>query len=216
MHGAVSLKVIINCAMSADGKIATKDRKQAAISNDTDMRRVHLLRNSVDAILVGVGTVLADNPKLTVKAKYVHDPRKPVRVVLDSKGRTPPDAKVLDGESRTIIVTAGATTKEFKNAETIRCGSGRVDLEELLPVLEENGIRTLLVEGGSEVIWSFLKSRLADEVYIFIGSVIIGGTSAPTPAGGDGAASLEDAVALKLKKAEVVGDGVLLRYEVDK
>ena len=210
------MRVIVNCAMSADGKIATKDRKQTAISNDHDMKRVHELRNSADAILVGIGTVLADDPRLTVKAKYVHSPRKPIRVVLDSKGRTPPDSKVLDGEARTIIVTTKESPKEFANAETIRCGSGRVDLEELLAALEALGVETLLVEGGSEVIWSFLKSRLADEVDIFIGSVVIGGSSAPTPAGGEGAANIEEAVALRLKNAEVVGDGVLLEYEVDK
>lgn len=210
------MKVIINCAMSADGKIATQDRKQTAISNDTDMKRVHQLRNSVDAILVGIGTILADDPRLTVKAKYVHNPRSPIRIVLDSKGRTPSKARVLDGESPTIIVTTRESTKEFANAETMRCGSGRVDLEELLSALEDRGVSTLLVEGGSEVIWSFLKSRLADEVYIFIGSVVIGGNSSPTPAGGDGAASIEDAVALRLKNAEVVGDGALLEYEVDK
>lgn len=210
------MRVIINCAMSADGKIATKDRKQTAISNDYDMKRVHELRNSADAILVGIGTVLADDPRLTVKAKYVHNPRKPIRVVLDSKGRTPQDAKVLDGEARTIIVTTKESTKEFANADVLRCGSGRVDLEELLVALEASGVRVLLVEGGSEVIWSFLKSRLADEVNIFIGSVVIGGTSAPTPAGGEGAANIEEAVALRLKNADVVGDGVLLEYEVDK
>jgi 2,5-diamino-6-(ribosylamino)-4(3H)-pyrimidinone 5'-phosphate reductase len=216
MHGAVALRVVVNCAMSADGKIATKNRKQTTISNDTDIKRVHALRNSVDAVLVGIGTVLADDPTLTVKQKYVKNPKNPIRVVLDSKGRTPADANVLNGDSRTIIVTSKGSAKTFPSAETIRCGSGRVDLEELLPILEEKGIQTLLVEGGSEVIWSFLRSRLADEVYIFIGSVVIGGDNAPTPAGGEGAESINDAVALKLKKAEVVGDGVLLKYEVDK
>lgn len=216
MHGVIGLRVIINCAMSADGKIATKNRRPTAISNDTDKKRVHALRNSVDAILVGIGTVLADDPKLTVKAKYVDHPKNPTRIVLDSKGRTPPEAMVLNGDARTIIVTAEESVKEFPNAETIRCGSGRVDLGELLPMLEEKGIRTLLVEGGSEVIWSFLRRRLADEIYIFIGSMVIGGDSAPTPAGGGGAVSIDEAVALRFKKAEVVGDGVLLKYEVGK
>ncbi len=210
------MKVIINCAMSADGKIATKNRKQTAISNDSDKERVHVLRNSVDAVLVGIGTVLVDDPKLTVKTEYVQTPKNPIRIVLDSKGRTPPGAMVLNGAARTIIVTAKESVTELSNAEMIRCGRGRVDIGELLPILEEKGIRTLLVEGGSEVIWSFLRERLADEIYIFIGSVVIGGDSAPTPAGGEGAASIDEAVTLRLKKADVVGDGVLLRYEVGK
>ena len=216
MHGVIGLKVIINCAMSADGKIATENRRQTSISNGTDKKRVHVLRNSVDAVLVGIGTVLADDPKLTVKAEYVNTPKNPIRIVLDSKGRTPPEAMVLNGDARTMIVTAKESVKEFSNAETIRCGSGQVDIVELLPRLEEKGIRTLLVEGGSEVIWSFLRHRLADEIYIFIGSVIIGGDSAPTLAGGEGAASIDEAVSLTLKKADVVGDGVLLKYEVGK
>lgn len=214
MHGVIGLKVIINCAMSADGKIATKNRRQTAISNDTDKKRVHVLRNSVDAVLVGIGTVLADDPKLTVKAEYVQSPKNPIRIVLDSKGRTPPEAMVLNGDAKTLIVTATESVTEFSNAEMIRCGSGRVDIEELLPMLEERGIRTLLVEGGSEIIWSFLRHRLADEIYIFIGSVIIGGDSAPTPAGGEGAFSIDEAVTLMLKEADVIGDGVLLKYEV--
>jgi 2,5-diamino-6-(ribosylamino)-4(3H)-pyrimidinone 5'-phosphate reductase len=214
MHRVIGLKVIINCAMSADGKIATENRRQTAISNDADKERVHVLRNSVDAVLVGIGTVLADDPKLTVKAEYVGTPKNPIRIVLDSRGRTPPEAMVLNGDARTMIVTAKESVKEFSNAEAIRCGSGQVDIGELLPMLEEKGIRTLLVEGGSEVIWSFLRHRLADEMYIFIGSVIIGGVSAPTPAGGEGAASIDEAVGLTLKKADVVGDGVLLKYEV--
>lgn len=210
------MNVTINCAMSADGKIALNSRKQTDISNDLDKKRVHELRNSVDGILVGIGTVLTDDPKLTVKAKYVDDPKNPARIVLDSRGRTPPDAKVLNGEARTIIITAEECTKEFPNAETVRCGSGRVDLQKALPILEGLGIRSILVEGGAEIIWSFLKSGLADEMYIFIGSMVIGGDTSPTPAGGEGASSLEDTVELTLRNAEVIGDGILLEYEVAK
>ncbi|HDH81938.1 MAG TPA: 5-amino-6-(5-phosphoribosylamino)uracil reductase, partial [Thermoplasmatales archaeon] len=87
--------VIVNCAMSIDGKIAFPDRKQAKISNDEDMARVHKLRDECDAVLVGIGTVLSDNPKLTVKEKYVQNPSNPLRVVLDSNFRTPRDAEVF-------------------------------------------------------------------------------------------------------------------------
>ena len=216
MLGSIALKVIINCAMSADGKIALSSRKQTDISNDLDRKRVHELRNSVDGILVGIGTVLTDDPNLTVKSEYVDDPKNPVRIVLDSKGRTPMDAEVLNGVSRTIIVTAKECDESFPNAETIRSGTGRVDLQEALRKLEAMGIRSILVEGGAGVIWSFLKSRLADKMYIFIGSLIIGGDDSPTPAGGEGASSLEDTVELRLMDAEVLGDGILLEYEVAK
>jgi len=210
------LKVHINCAMSADGKIALKTRKQTKISNEDDKKRVHLLRNSCDAILVGVETVLSDNPKLTVNEKYVKNPRHPVRIVLDSRGRTPSKALVLNGASPTIVVTNGRCKKKFKNAQTLRCGRKEIDLKKLMTALEKRGIKTLLVEGGSRVIWSFLESKIADEVSIFVGSMIIGGEEAPTPAGGFGAGSERSVVALRLLSARVLGNGVLLRYEVVK
>jgi 2,5-diamino-6-(ribosylamino)-4(3H)-pyrimidinone 5'-phosphate reductase len=202
--------------MSADGKIALKTRRQTQISNEQDKKRVHMLRNSSDAILVGIDTVISDNPKLTVNEKYVKNPRKPVRIVLDSRGRTPKDALVLNGAARTIVVTSERTKKTFRNAETIRCGKDRVDLRRLVSLLEARGVGTMLVEGGSKVMWSFLKARLADEVNIFVGSIVIGGEKAPTPAGGDGAEGEKDIVELKLKKAKAVGNGVLLTYEVVK
>ena len=216
MLEAIPLKVTINCAMSADGKIALSSRRQTDISNEEDRKRVHELRNAVDGILVGIGTVITDNPRLTVKSEYVEDPKNPIRIILDSKGRTPPDAAVLDGEARTLIVTTEECEKEFPNAEAVRCGTGRVDLTKVMQTLEGMGICSILVEGGAEVMWSFLKSRIADEMYIFIGSLVIGGDSSPTAAGGEGAKSLEDTVELRLRNAEVMGDGVLLDYEVVK
>lgn len=210
------MKVIINCAMSADGKIALRSRRQTAISSDEDLRRVHKLRNSCDAILVGVETVLSDDPKLTVKDKYVRNPKNPVRVVLDSSGRTPSDAQVLNGAARTIIVTNEKSKRTFKNAETLRCGKKEVDLPRLLDALEKMGVGCLLVEGGSRVIWSFLEKRLADEVNIFIGSMVIGGEEAPTPAGGPGAADEKGIIPLTLKSSKVLDNGILLTYEVMK
>jgi len=212
----VPMKVIINCAMSADGKIALKTRRQTKISNEDDKRRVHRLRNSVDAILVGVETVLSDDPKLTVSEKYVKRPRHPTRVVLDSTGRTPRSALVLNGAAPTIIATNDSCRRTFPNAEVVRCGKEEVDLRRLLRRLEERGIGSLLVEGGSRVIWSFLSSRLADEVNIFVGSMVIGGEGSPTPAGGEGAESEKAVVPLELIGAKVLGNGVLLRYRVVK
>ncbi len=210
------MRVTINCAMSADGKIALRTRRQTRISNEEDKLRVHKLRNAYDAILVGIETVLCDDPKLTVNPKYVKNPRHPVRIVLDSTGRTPKDALVLNGAAPTIIVTNEKSKKTFPNADVIRCGKKEVDLPRLLQFLEKMGIKKLLVEGGSKVIWSFLESRLADEVYLFVGSVVIGGEESPTPAGGEGAASEKNLIELKMISAKAVGNGILLRYEVVK
>jgi len=212
----MAVKVVINCAMSADGKIALKTRRQTKISNEEDKKRVHQLRNSSDAILVGVETVISDDPKLTVNGKYVKKPRRPLRIVLDSNGRTPANALVLNGAAPTMVVTNDRCRKTFPNAETVRCGRNEVDLKKLMPILEKRGVRTLLVEGGSKVIWSFLRSKLADEVNIFVGSMVIGGEDSPTPAGGVGAESEKAIIALRLVSARVLGSGVLLNYRVVK
>ena len=98
--------VIINCAMSADGKIALPNRRQLRISCDEDIKRMYNLRNNADAVLVGIGTILSDDPKLTVKEKYVNNPKQPLRIILDNKCRTPKDALVLNDSAKTLIITA--------------------------------------------------------------------------------------------------------------
>lgn len=207
--------VTINCAMSADGKIGFVTRTQAKISNEEDFRRVHRLRASSDAIIVGVGTVLADDPKLTVKKEYAKG-RNPIRVVLDSRGRTPNDAFVLDGMAPTIIVTNSKCTRAFRNAEVVRCGRRQVDLLRLLDVLSEKGAKKILVEGGESVIWSFIHKGLADEMKIFVGSMVLGGKGGPTPAGGLGVTKIEHAIPLKLQKVGRLGGGILLEYSTKK
>ena len=206
--------VIVNCAMSADGKIALPTRRQTRISSDEDMKRVHELRNSVDAIIVGVGTVLADNPGLLVSPKHVSDIKNPVRLVLDSNGRTPPDAAVFGGAAETIIVTSEGCTVSWRKGEVIRCGRERVNLANLMSVLHDRGFSRVLVEGGGRIIWSFFKERLVDEFKVFVGSMIIGGEESPTPADGEGVSSLADVVQLELVGHEELGDGVLLEYVV--
>ncbi len=212
----MSLHVIINCAMSADGKIALPSRKQTRISNEEDMKRVYELRNRSDAILVGIETVLADDPKLTVKKKYVPNPSHPVRIVLDSKGRVPEDAEILSSDSKTILAVSELCTRTIEGPETLVCGKGEVDIPMLLDILKKRGMKTLLVEGGEAVIWSFLSQRLADELYIFVGSMVIGGLKSPTPAGGEGVKSEKDIIPLKFIEVTQVGDGVLLHYGVEK
>lgn len=199
--------------MSVDGKIALPTRKQTRISDEEDLRRVHQLRATCDAVLVGVGTILADNPKLTVKPEYATG-RNPLRIVLDSEGRTPEDAEVLNRAAPTLVVTTVDCTKTFPNAQVARLGKDSVDLRALLDYLGENGIKRLLVEGGEEVLWSFLHERLADEVKVFVGSMVIGGRTSPTAAGGSGAQTLEEIAHLKLESAKPLGTGVLLEYRV--
>ena len=199
--------------MSVDGKIALSDGKGVRLSNDEDMRRVHQLRSQVDAILVGVGTVLADDPRLTIKGEYATG-RNPLRVVLDSEGKTPARSHVLDGSAPTLIATTDRSKSACAHAEVLRCGKDEVDLARLLDRLAERGIRTVLVEGGGTVIWSFLHQGLADELKVFIASRALGGRGGPTLAAGRGVASLDDSIRLRLDRVERLGDGVLVEYSV--
>lgn len=203
--------VTVNCAMTADGKLAGRRRKQVNISSPEDLARVKELRKSCDAILVGIGTVLSDDPHLTVKGSL--EGENPARVVLDSMGRTPDDARVLDGMARTIIATAEDCEKEWANAEVIRVGKDRVDIGLLLTRLWEMGVKTLLVEGGGEVLWSFFSGRYVDRYSVYIGGKILGGRSAPTPVDGEGLDDRE-ALILNLVECRKLGEGVLLVYEV--
>ncbi|MEF8874294.1 MAG: dihydrofolate reductase family protein [Candidatus Thermoplasmatota archaeon] len=201
-------KVIVNVAMSADGKIALPDKSEVKISGEDDFKRVHELRNRVDAILVGIGTVLADDPKLTVKEKYVEKPKHPLKVVLDSKARTPKGAQLFEKGDWLI-----ATTEDVDERGWIRCGRGdEVDLELLMEELVDRGVEELLVEGGGEVISSFFEFGAVNEFNVFVGSLVIGGKEAPTPVDGLGAEDMDDLVSLKLKDHEELDDGILLKY----
>jgi len=210
--------VIINCAMSADGKIASPAGKQMRISCDEDIERMYRLRNECDAVLVGVGTILADDPKLTVKETYVSNPKQPLRVVLDTKGRTPPHALVLNDVTKTMIITAKGTGRAYPGShiEVVECKTdqlGYIDVRDALEVLSQRGVRSLLVEGGGTVIWTFLDNKVVDDLYIFIGSCIIGGKDTPTVAEGIGIRRGEEAIPLRIVEVKRVGPGVLIHYQ---
>jgi 2,5-diamino-6-(ribosylamino)-4(3H)-pyrimidinone 5'-phosphate reductase len=210
--------IIINCAMSADGKIATPWRKQLRLSSEEDMKRVYQLRAVCDAVLVGIGTVLADDPKLTVKEKYVPHPKQPLRVVLDCHCRTPEQALVLNDDAHTLLITANTCQYAFhkNHVETISFNlddNHQLPLPNILDTLYTRGIRTILIEGGGTIIWNFLRSHLFDELLIYVAPVIIGGATTPTVADGKGISSLNDLVSLQLTDSIQMGDGILLKYK---
>lgn len=202
--------VHVNCAMSADGKIAGVDRKQVRISSEEDMTRVKELRKKYDSILVGVGTVLADNPHLTVKG--LDYDTNPIRVVIDPHGKTPDDALVLDDRAPTVMVTTESCEKEWDCEETIVCGK-KIDLKFMLEYLaEEIGVESVLVEGGGETMAAFFKEGLVDRYTVFVGGLIIGGRTAPTPADGEGWVS-DGGMKMTLKGCDVLGNGAVLTFE---
>ncbi len=219
--------VVVNCAMSADGKIASFERKQMRISDERDMARVHRLRASVDAVLVGVGTILADDPHLTVKWEHAGGGKRgdnPLRVVLDTHGRSPPDARVFDGSTRTIVYTCNPDAwfmdvdgkgKTGVEGVVVDMEDGHVSVRDVVADLAGRGVRRLLVEGGGETIWSFFNAGLVDEYSVFVGNIIVGGRDAPTPVDGEGFPG-QSPVGLSLLEVHRSSCGVLLRYRVSK
>ena len=214
--------IIINSAMSADGKISSVERRQVRISGREDLARVDRLRAESDAVMVGVGTVLADDPGLRVKSIHLVQERtrkgwqqQPLRVVADSSARTPPGARVL-GEGCLVAVSACAPAERLarlkQECEIIRCGQQRVDLRELTGALYERGVRRLMVEGGGSLNWSLLQAGLVDEIYVYIGALLLGGKDAPTLV--DGSGFRGDYPRLKLISSEPMDEGVLLRWQV--
>ncbi|MFB6353810.1 MAG: 2,5-diamino-6-(ribosylamino)-4(3H)-pyrimidinone 5'-phosphate reductase [Halobacteriales archaeon] len=219
------MRVVVNAATSVDGKLATRRRAQLRISGPEDLDRVDALRAEVDAVLVGVGTVLSDDPGLTVDdpdrlAAREADgrPRQPARVVADSRARTPSDARILDDVARTVVLVAEAADAgsvaglEEAGADVVRAGDERVDLPAALETLEDHGLETVLAEGGGELVFSLFEAGLVDELSVYVGSLVIGGRDAPTLADGDG--FVEDFPELSLTGTERLDDGVVLRYAV--
>lgn len=214
-------KIIINCAMSLDGKIASATGKQVRISSEEDMARVYQLRNKVDAVLVGINTVINDDPKLTVKERYVSCLHQPIRIVLDPKNRTPEDALVVNDKTKTIIVVDENTTisKEYGENVTVLpfpSDDGVFNLKRLSERFHDLGIHSLLVEGGGTVIWNFITCHLFGDLYVYIGSLIIGGKQTPTMAMGNGFKHSQDFIKLQHIDTKSVGDGLLLHYQLKK
>ena len=161
--------------------------------------------------MVGVGTIVADDPHLTFKdGDYDTNP---IRVVLDPHGRTPEDAQVLDERAPTVMVTLEDCDVEWDCEEIIRAGKDSIDLDKVMEELaEEIGIENILVEGGGRTIASVFKARMVDRYSVFVGGLVIGGANAPTPCDGDGWVA-ENGIKLELKDFEVLGNGALLTFE---
>ncbi|NLA38430.1 MAG: 2,5-diamino-6-(ribosylamino)-4(3H)-pyrimidinone 5'-phosphate reductase, partial [Methanomicrobiales archaeon] len=177
--------VFINIAMSADGKISTRERQQVRISGTEDFSRVDRIKAESDAIMVGIGTVLADDPSLTVKSPELRARRlaageseHPIRIVVDSRGRTPLDADILHkGDGGRIVAVSRVAPLEkvealAEHADVIVTGNETVDLEALLAELHRRGVRRLMVEGGGTLIWTLLEQGFVDELQTFIGNII--------------------------------------------
>ena len=209
------MHVLINAAMSVDGKLSTIERRQVRLSGEGDFDRVEAIRIGVDAVVVGVGTVLADDPGLLVPEAALPPGRaQPTRVVLDSSARTPPDAAVLDDRAPSVVMcatgapaarieamrTAGATVKELPGEH--------VQVRPALEALAGEQIDRVLLEGGGEVIFSAIEAGVVDALSVYIAPVVIGGADAPTLA--DGAGFTESFPKFRLESVHRLDEGVVL------
>ena len=208
-------------AMSLDGKIATATGESQWITGPQARLVGHRLRNVSDAILVGVNTVLADDPSLTTRIpnEPCYDP---VPVILDSKGRVPLGAQIFQKEDRKVVV---ATTEHMPetlrkallvkgNVEVLCLAQnevGRVAVPELLKALAKRQVQRLMVEGGSQVLGAFLQADRIQEVWAFLGARLIGGASAPGPFGGTGCLSLKESLELDVYQTANIGSDFLLK-----
>lgn len=216
--------VILNAAMTLDGKIATQTGS-SNISGKEDLERVHELRKECDAIMVGIGTIMADDPRLTVHKIDANPEDNPVRVVVDSKCRTPVDARITNNDAKTIIACANAYKEEFKASDKYGTfkergvkfffsGDKRVDLSLLMSYLHEEGIEKLMLEGGATLNFSMIKGGLIDEIRICIAPMVVGGANAKTFFDGEGFDLMDDAVKLELIDSYSLGKDLILTYKV--
>ncbi|MEI7433667.1 MAG: 2,5-diamino-6-(ribosylamino)-4(3H)-pyrimidinone 5'-phosphate reductase [Methanomicrobiales archaeon] len=219
--------VTVNVAMSADGKLSTKERRQVKISGIADFTRVDQLKAGSDAIMVGIGTVISDDPSLTVKSVELKQARvsrgfdeNPVRVVVDSRGRIPVNAAVLcKGPGKRVIGCSEAIDPATlhtleSHATVIIAGKEEVDLKKLLCQLFDMGIRNLMVEGGGTLLWSMFELGLVDEMFQYVGNMVIGGRDAPTPADGGGFCISDPFIRMDFLECVRIDEGVLLHWRM--
>lgn len=219
--------ILVNVAVSADGKLSTRERRQVKISGHDDFDRVDKIKTGADAIMVGIGTVLADDPSLTVKSDEriserlsIGRPEHPIRIVIDSQARTPPDAKILHkGPGRRIIAVSNRAPQDRiaalePYADILVYGDDTVDLPALCAELGRQDIGRIMVEGGGTLIASLFKDDLVDQLSMFIGNMIIGGSTAPTLADGEGWIHETDFTRLTLISLEPMDKGVLINWKI--
>lgn len=210
--------VTLKSAISLDGKTATVTGESKWITGEEARNDVHQYRHQHDAILVGVNTLIKDNPTLTTR--LASGGKNPVRIILDTHLRTPKNANVIiDHLARTWIITAETTNSnlvsEYRELgiEIIKLSGEHISIHEMLKVIAEKGITSLFVEGGSEVHGSFLKENAFQQVITYIAPKLIGGKQAPTSFGGEGIEKMTEIMSLKIKEVAMVGDDIKIIAE---
>ncbi|WP_099362662.1 bifunctional diaminohydroxyphosphoribosylaminopyrimidine deaminase/5-amino-6-(5-phosphoribosylamino)uracil reductase RibD [Fredinandcohnia onubensis] len=212
--------VTLKSATTLDGKIATVTGESKWITGEAARQDVHLYRSIHDAILVGVNTVLMDNPSLTTRLPNGTG-KNPIRVILDSKLRTPLESQIVnDGKAETWIIVSNQVNQEKmnefsekKSVRIIQLQEANLSINTMLTRLGEEGISSIFVEGGAEVNGSFLKEKAINQVIVYLAPKLFGGKQAPTAIGGSGIESIDDSLQLTIKSVEQLGEDVKIIAE---
>ena len=215
--------VTVKTAMSLDGKIATREGDSQWISGVKSRDFVHELRNQNDAILVGTNTILKDNPQLTCRLKKKRG-RNPARIILDRRNRIPLTAKVFaNSKAHRVVYVSGSklSTKreqllKTKNIEVLKVKTLKsgFDLKQLMKLLAQKELNSILIEGGGEINSSALEAGIVDRVFAFISPILVGGQQAPSPIGGDGVEKITKAMRLDNMKVIPIGDDLMVEAEI--
>ena len=209
--------VIFSAAITLDGKLATRTG-DSKLSSKVDKNRVHRLRSKVDAILIGKNTAKLDDPVLSV-----HNAKKknPIRIILDSNATIQNNSRILRTSSQIPTIIAVGESASKKNLQRLEklpvqiivCGKQRINIKKLLVELRKQGIKKILIEGGGETNWSFVKENLTDEVIITVTPYLVGGVTATTLVDGNGFSTIAKSTKLKLKSARRMNNEIILHYE---
>ena len=209
--------IIFSAAITLDGKLATRTG-DSKLSSKADKNRVHKLRGKVDAILIGKNTAEFDDPILSV---HHHKKTNPIRIVLDSNATIKNNSRILRTSSKIPTIIAVGERASKKNLQRLEklpiqviiCGKYKINIKKLFVELRKQGIKKILVEGGGETNWSFVKENLIDEVIITITPYLVGGDAATTLVDGDGFSTVAKSTKMKLKSARKVNNEIVLHYE---
>jgi diaminohydroxyphosphoribosylaminopyrimidine deaminase / 5-amino-6-(5-phosphoribosylamino)uracil reductase len=219
--------VILKAGMTLDGKVATSKGESRWITGPLARKAAHRLRSQADAVIVGIGTVLQDDPTLTARLSdrpLRLAPRQPLRVVLDSKLRTPPTARLCAGQNqaKTLIVTTSRASRsrrrslERKGVELVYVSmkNGQVSLPALMRMLGKRGITSVLIEGGSTVNAAALREKLVDHVVLYLAPILMGGQDAKAVIGGRSPKRLAEALTLRHVTLRRIGEDVIMEGDL--
>ncbi|MDD5312189.1 MAG: bifunctional diaminohydroxyphosphoribosylaminopyrimidine deaminase/5-amino-6-(5-phosphoribosylamino)uracil reductase RibD [Dehalococcoidia bacterium] len=213
--------VVAKFAMSIDGKIATKIGDSKWITSEEARNYAHGQRHVVDAIMVGANTIIMDDPKLTTRGYSGKGGRaklQPLRVIVDGEGRVPPSSRIFSEPGKTLVAVSDkyvnrdkfSIKREGTEYVAVKSQNGLIDLKELLRLLGQRQITTVMIEGGSRLLGSFFDQHLVDKILAFIAPIIIGGQEAKTAVGGTGVEKVIDALHLHRIKIERFEDDLLI------